>query len=153
MKTRFLMSSLMVGSLLLASGTAVVFAGERGDCERGDRQQQRMEKRLAWMTQKLALTPEQQAAIEALWQQPSRSGGATMPRGWLRDLDPNAEDYPLQVQQQIEQAQRQLAQHLQARAERRAALYEILTPEQERQLEQMRKRSDHHQARAGSDKN
>jgi Spy/CpxP family protein refolding chaperone len=46
------------------------------------------------------------------------------------------------VQQHIEQAQQQMAKHMQARADHKAALYDILTPEQEQKLEQMRDRSD-----------
>jgi Spy/CpxP family protein refolding chaperone len=141
MKTRSLITSLIAGSLVLGSSVAV-FAGQKGNCDRDSRQEQRAEKRLERMTEKLALTPDQQAAIKTLWQQQTRPERSAMARNGLQGLDPNADNYDRQVQQHIEQAQQQMAKHMQARADHKAALYDILTPEQEQKLEQMRDRSD-----------
>lgn len=146
MKTRSLMTSLIAGSLVLGS-SAAVFAGQKANCDRDNRQEQRAEKRLERMSEKLALTPDQQAAIKTLWQQQTRPERSAMPHKGLQGLDPNAEDYGRQVQQHIEQAQQQMAQRLQARADHKAALYDILTPEQEQKLEQMRDQRDQHKGK------
>lgn len=141
MKTRRLVSGLIAGSLVLG-GSAAVFASQQAGCDADN--QQRMQKRLQRMSKTLALTPSQQDAIQTLLQQdkPERQ----MQRGnVLKALDPNPADYQAQVQQHIAQAQQQLTKRLQARADHKAALYAILTPEQEHTLEQLRERqSEHH---------
>jgi len=146
MKTRSLITSLIAGSLVLGS-SAAVFASQKGNCDRDSRQEQRAEKQLERMTEKMALTTDQQAAIKALWQQQTRPERSAMPHKGLQGLDPNAKDYARQVQQHIEQAQQQMARHMQARADHKAALYDILTPEQEQKLEQMRDRNDRHKGK------
>jgi len=145
MKKRPLIASLIAGSIVLGS-SAAVFAGQKGNCDREARQAQHAEKRLERMTEKLALTTEQQDAVKALWQQQDAPDRSATPQG-LQGLNPNADDYTQQVQQHIKQAQQRLAQHLQARADHKAALYEILTPEQEQKLEQMRDRADRHKGK------
>lgn len=145
MKQRSLIVSLIAGSIVLGSSAAVL-AGQKGNCDRETRQAPHAEKRLERMTETLALTSEQQDAIKALWQRQNTPDRSSMPQG-LQSLNPNADDYPQQVQRHIAQAQQQLAQHLQTRADHKAALYEILTPEQEQKLEQMRDRADRHKGK------
>lgn len=147
MKKNSLIVSLIAGSLALGSSAAVL-AGPKGGSERDGRQyEQRAEKRLERMSKKLDLTAEQQEAIKSLWQQQAKSERPDRPRAGLQRLNPNADDYAEQVQQQIVQAQQRVAQHLQARADHKAALYEILTPEQEEKLQQMHERGSHHKGK------
>ncbi|MBR9827511.1 MAG: hypothetical protein GYB41_02490 [Oceanospirillales bacterium] len=134
MNTRRLISSLIAGSLVLG-GSAAVFAGQKAGCETDH--EQRMQQRLQRMSETLVLTPTQQEAVQALWQQGRPARQMQLGNG-LKALDPNAANYQEQVQQHITQAQQQLAKRLQARADHKAALYAILTPEQEKTLEQTR---------------
>jgi len=146
MNTRRLISSLIAGSLVLG-GSAAVFAGQKAGCETDH--EQRMQQRLQRMSETLALTPDQQEAVQALWQQDKPKRQPQHDRG-LKALDPNAADYQQQVQQHIAKAQQQLAARLQARADHKAALYAILTPEQEQTLEQMRERKPEHRGKHGA---
>jgi Spy/CpxP family protein refolding chaperone len=151
MKKRSLIVSLIAGSLVLGS-SAGVLAGSKAGCERDGRQHaQWAEKRLERMSKKLDLTAEQQEAIKSLWQQQAKSERPDRPRTGLQRLNPNADDYAEQVQQQIALAQQRVAQHLQARADHKAALYAILTPEQEEMLQQMYERGSYHGGRGKCD--
>jgi len=157
MKKHSLMTSMILGSLILGS-SATVLAAPRDACDNGDRQEKRMEKRLERMADKLELTDDQQAAIKALWEKQEKPEKSEKPRRpampgeGLRSLDPNAEDYAEQVQKHIEQAQERIAQRMQAQAEYKAALYDILTPEQEETLEKMRDRFEDRRGKGERDR-
>lgn len=146
MKARTLITSLIAGSLVLGSST-LVYASQKSDCDRQQRMEQRMEKRLERMTQELDLTPKQQAEVSKLWQEHRPEYKQRRQQG-LQALNPNADDYARQVEQQIRTAQQQLAQRMKARADQKAALYAILTPEQEQKFEQLREqRGQRHERR------
>jgi len=151
MKKHSLITSMILGSLILGS-SASVLAAPKGDCDNRDRQERMMEKRLDRMADRLQLTEDQQAAIKALWDKREKPERPAMPGEGLRSLDPNAEDYAEQVQKHIEQAQERIAERIQAQAEYKAALYEILTPEQEEKLEQMRDRFDDRRGKGERDR-
>jgi len=151
MKKHSLISSMILGSLILGS-SASVFAAPKDACDNGDRQEKRMEKRLERMADKLQLTDDQQEAIRSLWEKQEKPGRPAMPGEGLRSLDPNADDYKQQVQKHIEQAQERIAERMQAQAEYKAALYDILTPEQEEKLEKMRDRFDDRRGKGERDR-
>lgn len=151
MKKRPLITSMIIGSLILGGSTSV-FAAQKDRCDNGDRQEQRMQKRLERMADKLQLTADQQSAIKALWAKQEKPERPPMPDKGLRALDPNADDYAQQVQKHIEQAQERIAQRMKAQAEYKAALYDILTPEQEEKLEQMRDRFEDRRGKGERDR-
>ncbi|MBV0933211.1 Spy/CpxP family protein refolding chaperone [Marinobacterium weihaiense] len=128
MNTRTMMVSALTLSLL-AGGSTLAHAGQKAGCDRADRAGQRVEH----LTRQLALDKAQQAAVKALFAARTERNAAhprTRMRG-LEALDPNASDYRQQVQRHIGEMQRQLAEWVQARADFKASLFAILTPEQE----------------------
>lgn len=143
MNKRPLITSLIAGSLILGSSAAAL-ADQKTRCDSDSKREQQMDRRFEKMSDALKLSPDQQTAIKALWQGAQPEHAAQQRPEELQKLDPNANDYAQQVQQHIAQAQQQLAQRMQARANHKAALYEILTPEQEQALEQMRERHGEH---------
>lgn len=151
MKKHSLMTSMILGTLILGS-SASVLAAPRGGCDDGDRQERMMEKRLDRMADRLQLTEDQQAAIRALWEKREKPERPAMPGEGLGALDPNADDYKQQVQKHIEQAQQRIAERIKAQADYKAALYDILTPEQEEKLEKMRDRFDDRRGKGERDR-
>lgn len=154
MNTRKMMVSTLAIALITGS-SALAYAGQKAGCNAAER----ADKRLQQMTRQLNLDAAQQASVKALLadraaQQPMSKRGQ---QAGLAGLDPNAADYQQQVQQQIARMQQHLAQRMQARADFKASLYAILTPEQEQKWTELRARHDHkkghrgghHQAHAG----
>ncbi|MBA4503592.1 Spy/CpxP family protein refolding chaperone [Marinobacterium marinum] len=129
---------------LVAGGSTLAYAGPgaKGDCNSADRAGQRGER----MTRYLELDEAQQASVKALFADRAerlKAGPAPSPRAALAGLDPNATDYQQQVQRHISAMQQQLAERIQDRADFKASLYAILTPEQEQKLSQMQERKQH----------
>lgn len=137
MKARKMMVSALAVTLV-AGSSALVYAGQKG----GDCAADRAERRVERLARELQLDAAQQASLRALFadQADRLQARQEPPHARLEGLDPNASDYQQQVQQQIARMQQQLAERMQARADFKASLYAILTPEQEQQLAQLRER-------------
>ena len=142
MNARKMMVSTLAISLI-AGSSALAYAGQKGDCNAD----KRIDKRLEHMTSTLGLDQTQQTAVmEVLTKQaelrPAHKQGHQ--RMALAALDPNAPDYQQQVQALIGKMQEDLGQRGQTRADQKAELYAILTPEQEQKLADMRDKRKHH---------
>lgn len=138
MKARKMMVSALAVTLV-AGSSALAWAapGQKGDCNAEDRAEKRVER----MASKLELDEAQQASLKVLFadRAAQQSEKPRKPRATLAGLDPNAADYQQQVKQQISEMQQQLAERVQARADFKASLYAILTPEQEQKLAELHK--------------
>jgi len=141
MNARKMMVSALTLSLI-AGSSALAYAGQKGDCTG----EHRIDKRLEHMTSALNLDQTQQAAVKELLTQRAEQRSAHKPGNrysGLTALDPNAPDYQQQVQALIKEMQQNMAQRMQAHADHKAALYAILTPEQEQKLTEMRSERKH----------
>ncbi len=134
---------------LVAGSSALAYAGQKEGCSAADRADKRVER----MARHLELDEAQQASLKALFadRAEQRSEQPRKRMAGLAALDPNAADYQQQVKQRISEMQQQLAERVQARADFKASLFAILTPEQEQKLAEMRehKRGKHHHGEPG----
>ena len=113
-----------------------------------------MEKRLERMTEHLNLTAEQQEQVKAAMAGKGDKMRDQMQsrrdiRQQLMQLDPSAPDYQAKLDSLILKAQEQTKVMMQAKAEQKQKLFEILTPEQEKafmtmQEERREKMSEHY---------
>lgn len=141
MKARKMMVSVLAASLV-AGSSALAYAGQKDNCSAADRADKRVER----MARHLDLDEAQTASVKALFadhadkrqQQPRKAMKG------LAQLDPNAADYNEQVQARITEMQQQLAERVEQRANFKAELYAILTPEQEEKMAEMRERKGKH---------
>ncbi len=124
---------------LVAGSSALAWAGQKEGCDRADRAD-RADRKVERMARYLELDDAQTASVKALFAERAgqQQDQPRKPHATLAGLDPNAADYQQQVKQQISEMQQQLAERLQARADFKASLYAILTPEQEQKLAEMR---------------
>lgn len=99
----------------------------------------KVEKRLQYLSEELGLTTSQQAALKESMQQ-KKAGMEEQHkakkdiRQQLMQLDPNAEDYQVQLNSLVLKAQEQTKAMILTRAEQKEKLYDILTPAQEAKL-------------------
>ena len=143
MKARKMMVSVLAASLV-AGSSALAYAGQKENCSAADRADKRVER----MARHLDLDEAQTASVKALFadhadkrqQQPRKAMKG------LAQLDPNAADYNEQVQARIADMQQHLAERVQNRADFKAELYAILTPEQEQKLSELRDRKGKHRS-------
>lgn len=135
MKARKMIVSVLAASLV-AGGSALAYAGQNEGCSTGDR----ADKRVARMAQHLELDEAQTTSLKELFAKRAeqRPEHPRQPMKGLAQLDPNAADYNEQVKAQIADMQQKLAERVQSRADFKAELYAILTPEQEQKLAEMR---------------
>lgn len=141
MKTRKMIVSVLAASLV-AGTSALAYAGQKENCSAADRADKRVER----MTKHLELNEAQTASVKALFADQAAQRPEQPRKGMkgLAQLDPNAADYNEQVQARIADMQQQLAERVERRANFKAELYAILTPEQEEKLAEMRERKGKH---------
>ncbi len=129
---------------LIAGSSALAWAGQQEGCSVADRADKRVER----MARHLELDKAQQTSLQALFadRAEQRSEQPRKRMAGLAALNPNAPDYQQQVKQLISEMQQQMAKRMQARADFKASLFAILTPEQEQKLAELRaqKRGKHH---------
>lgn len=101
----------------------------------------RSERRLEQMQRYLELSDAQAAQLKTLFEQhKSEKEEGASPKALhqaMRDLDPTDSDYQNKVNKLIENAQKQMAERMQARATLRQQVYQLLTPEQRSKMELM----------------
>ena len=102
-----------------------------------------MEQKLQMLTEKLSLTTEQQAEIKALFekQQETRKAYGEQRKALhqaIRNLDANAADYAEKLAAVKQQAGLSAGNKIQQMMSTRQAMQEILTPEQQELMKQMK---------------
>lgn len=97
------------------------------------------EQRAAKMKEYLELTDEQAEAIKAIREESQQKGGRPgreMMQA-LKELDPEDPDYMQQVEKLAEEQSDEIKSAIMAKAEARAKIHEVLTPEQREKMDQM----------------
>jgi|GEM_PF-5192870 len=110
---------------------------------RGNQRGPNMEQKLQMLTEKLSLTTEQQAQIKALFerQQATRKASGEQRKALheaVRALDPNAANYTEKLAEVKRQAGVSAGNKIQKMMSTRQAMQQILTPEQQELMKQMK---------------
>ncbi|MCJ8299548.1 MAG: Spy/CpxP family protein refolding chaperone [Pseudomonadales bacterium] len=134
------------------------FSGEQ-QSEFGRRDNQRgpdMEQKLQMLTKKLSLTTDQQTQIKALFekQQETRKASGEQRQALhqaIRNLDVNAADYAEKLAAVKQQAGLSAGNKIQQMMSTRQAMQEILTPEQQELMKQMKGEKRGKRDRQGAD--
>ncbi|OMH38953.1 Spy/CpxP family protein refolding chaperone [Motiliproteus sp. MSK22-1] len=152
---------LTIAAIALAGSTAVVIAADKGvgakDCNgggwgkhhksggydrhgKGSMMGAKMLNVLDW---ELELTAEQRDQIRSLMKdQQAQKGQMNSPKQNMRksmmELDPGSADYQEQVKQLAQQQADQITQRMTERAETYAAIYAVLTPEQQQTFKELK---------------
>jgi periplasmic protein CpxP/Spy len=138
-----LIQTLVLSTALL--GTATAYAGDRDGYHRGEGDHQGHGKggkhHLHHLVKKLDLTEAQKSAIEEIHKAHRKGGAESHKRPFTRDvsqLDPTLPDYQEQVAAIAKEQAAKLEQAIIERAQVHAKIYEVLTPEQRVQLQEMK---------------
>lgn len=144
-KRRLFLASTLIGAMSLGS---YAMAGGHGGCSKhgkkgGEYSEQRMEKKMDRMTEKLGLSAEQSEQMKAAM----KSKHETM-KGFreqkkalqvsMRDLDPTATDFDAQLETLANQKAELTRQMTIAKGKQRQIMASILTPEQRETMKKMR---------------
>ncbi|CAA6802148.1 MAG: Unknown protein, partial [uncultured Thiotrichaceae bacterium] len=135
-KRRLFLASTLIGAMSLGSYT---IAGGHGSCKHGKKggeySEQRMEKKVTRMTEKLGLSAEQSEQMKAAM----KSNHETV-KGFreqmrtlhesMRSLNPDAADFDTQLGSLANQKGELVRQMTIAKGKKRQAMAKILTPEQ-----------------------
>lgn len=127
---RKLVTGAVAATILTGATAGIALAHDRGD-ERHER-----------MARVLELSDEQQAQLQQLWSERREAmlerrderGGKGMALG---ALDPTADNFDAEVEKLIADAQARVAERIQAQAEMKRKMSEILTPEQREKWQAM----------------
>jgi len=137
-----LIQTLVLSTALL--GTVGAYAGDREGYHRGEGYHHghgKGGKHLQHLVKKLDLTEAQKSAIEEIHKAHRKGGDESRKRPFIRDvsqLDPTSPDYQEQVAAMAKEQAAKLEQAIIERGQVHAKVYEILTPEQRTQLQEMK---------------
>jgi Spy/CpxP family protein refolding chaperone len=126
-------------AIITLSGAGFTLAHADSDERMEKRHEHRIENRIEHLTKELSLTTEQQVQLkEQMLSQQEKRGDKQKSRKdvfkQLQKLDPSAADYQTQLNSLVLQAQDQTKSMILEKAEQKAKLFEILTPEQEKEF-------------------
>lgn len=144
-KRRLFLASTLIGAMSLGS---YAFAGGHGSsCKHGKKggeySEQRMEKKISRMSEKLGLSAEQSEQMKAAMKSnhESMKGMRQQMKAIsqnMRNLDPTAGDFDAQLESLANQKAELTRQMTIAKGKKRQAMANILTPEQRAKMQQMR---------------
>ena len=126
-------------AIITLSGAGFTLAHADDDDRMQKRHEHRIEHRIEHLTKDLSLTKEQQVQLkEQMLSQQEKRGDKQASRKdvfkQLQQLDPSATDYQTKLNSLVLQAQDQTKSMILEKAEQKEKLFEILTPEQEKQF-------------------
>jgi protein CpxP len=134
MRTKFIAG--ITAAVITVAGLGVTAAYAKGNYDHA-------EKRMEHLAEKLNLTEAQETQLRAEMKekqasmQDQRQARKDL-RKQLMQLDPNATNYETQLNSLVLQAQEQAKASIIAKAEQQEALFEVLTPEQEKTFAELK---------------
>lgn len=144
-KRRLFLASTLISAMTIGT---YAYAGGHGSCGKhgkkgGEYSEQRMQKKMQRMTEKLGLSPEQNSQMQTAMKTKHeimkgfREQMKTV-RDNMRNLDPAATDFDVQLTSLANQKAEIVRQMTIAKGKQRQAMARILTPEQRETMKKMR---------------
>jgi len=147
MRTKFIAG--IAAAVITVSGLGMTAAYAKGSFDHA-------EKRIEHLAKKLDLTAAQETELREKMQSKQKDMQAQKQasreiRKQLIQLDPNSEDYEIKLNSLVLEAQEQTKARIMAKAEQQKALFEILTPEQEKSFAELKSDMQHKMSKRFSD--